>query len=53
MSQVKVTARTNSAYCDRRGMWPQRISPSAVAPRSRKTSSVITTTMVVSTASTW
>ncbi len=53
MSQVNVTARMNSAYCERSGIWPQRIAPRDSAPRTSARSTAVTPTMHASTATTW
>ena len=53
MSHVNVTARMKSAYCERAGIWPQRMAPRDVAPLIMNTSRTMTKKMHASTASTW
>ena len=53
MSQVKVTARRISTYCERGAIVPHRISPVERAPLNIGTSMAITSTMAPITASTW
>ena len=53
ISQVNVTARMNSAYCERGGIFPHWIVPSDCAPRPMTTSMIVTNTIHESTAPTW
>ena len=52
ISQVKVTASTNSAYCERAGILPHWMTPSDWAPRAISTSMMVTNRMQLSTAPT-
>ncbi len=52
ISQVNETARMISTYCERTGIWPQRMAPRVSAPRSISTSSTTTSIIAASTEST-
>jgi hypothetical protein len=53
ISQVNVTARRMSTYCERGAIVPQRIVPVERAPLNIGMSIAITTTIAPSTAMTW
>src|SRR6266536_506970 len=53
ISHVNVTARMNSAYCERGGILPHWIAPRDWAPRPNRMSITVTPAMQARTASTW